>query len=335
MAIRPYRNLPNKWHIDVTLGRQARYRLVFEGTREEATIAEIQAKKKLGKEINAKTTIASFFVEYLEHVKLHSKDKTYRDKYKMLYGAIIPYFGNFYPDLITGSDIEAYQIKRKTEIKSKMAKGGSALINKEILCLSAMVLWARDKYCSDKLTEYKKLPYHRPLPIILSKEECLLFISHAEPFWKALFLCLYHAGLRKDECLSLTIDRIHLKEGYIHIRGKRDRERLIPITTRLHDVLSEYLPTVTGQLVFPNPRTGHKYTDIRRAITRIRKAAGITKRLTPHLLRHSFATHLVEGGADLGSVQELLGHSEISTTKLYTTVAYSHLVNTINKLDNR
>jgi integrase/recombinase XerD len=332
MAVRPYKNLPNKWHVDITLGRKERHMIVFEGTKDEAVLYEMHMKKKLGKAITMKTVISSFVPEYLEHVKLHQSARTYKEKRRMLYGAIIPFFGNMYPDLISRSDIELYQRTRKAEILSPSAKGGNALINKEILCLSAMVKWAVDKYCTGKLADHKRLPYQRPLPVILSKEECLRFIGQAPPFWKVLFLCLYHAGLRKEECLSLTKDKVHMKQGYIHIIGKRGRERMIPITGMLRDALREYLLTVKGNLVFANPRTGQKYTDIRKAIDRIKKYAGIGKRLTPHGLRHSFATHLLESGADLVSVQDLLGHSEISTTRLYTTVAYSHLRDAIERL---
>ena len=330
--MRPYKHIPGKWHVDITLGRKERHMIVFEGTKDEAALFEMHMKKKLGKALTMKTVISSFVPEYLEHVRLHQSPKTYKEKKRMLYGAIIPFFGNMYPDLINRSDIELYQRKRKAEILSPMAKGGNALINKEILCLSAMIRWAMDKYCTGKLADHKRLPYQRPMPVVLSKEECLRFIAHAGSFWRVLFLCLYHAGLRKEECLSLTVDKVHLNQGYIHIIGKRGRERLVPITGMLRDALAEYLPTVEGELVFVNKRTGQKYTDIRKAIDRVKKDAGIVKRVVPHGLRHSFATHLLESGADLVSVQDLLGHSEISTTRLYTTVAYSHLKDAIERL---
>ena len=118
---------------------------------------------------------------------------------------------------------------------------------------------------------------------------------------------------------------------YIRIRGKGDKERIIPMTDMLHDALvpmfDPYLRTHLKKighnvkLVFPSLRTGQKLTDIRRAIWGAMSRAGIKKRITPHMLRHSFATHLLEADKDLRTIQELLGHEEITTTQIYTHVS--------------
>ena len=148
-------------------------------------------------------------------------------------------------------------------------------------------------------------------------------------------LCQDHCGLRKEEALSLTKDRIYIGEsgGYLKVIGKGDKERIVPMTPTLRNEMREYLKGVKGELVFANGKTEEKYTDIRKAIARIKKAAKITRRLTPHMLRHSFATHLIESGAGLGSVQDLLGHSEPRTTKIYTHAAYEHYQDIVSKLD--
>jgi site-specific recombinase XerD len=115
----------------------------------------------------------------------------------------------------------------------------------------------------------------------------------------------------------------------IRIHGKGNKTRIIPMTENLHAALKTHLssseprPQGSGQdLVFPSPITGQKLTDIRRAIWGAAKRAGIRKTVTPHMLRHSFATHLLERGANLRTIQELLGHEAVTTTQIYTHVAF-------------
>ena len=350
--MKPYKERPGEWFVDVRAGREKRRQLVYKGTREEAEIMERALRAEMGRPAFRKDTINGMAEDFLQHVRLHSSDKTYKDKKRMLFSSLLGYFGNMFPDLITRSTIDAFQKKRKAEINAPIPedkqrrynRGGNASINKEVLCLAALIGWAQEHgLCNNRICEYKPLPYHRPKPVILSPEEALSMIDHAEPFWKCVFLCLYQAGMRLNEVLSLTSDRVHLdiirkgkkiiSYGAIIAKGKGDKERVIPVTERLYKALKEYLPSLETELLFPNPKTKEQYTDIRKALERARVAAGIEKRVYPHLMRHSFATHLIEGGGDLRGVQELLGHEEVTTTQFYTHVAFGHLVNTINKLE--
>ena len=147
---------------------------------------------------------------------------------------------------------------------------------------------------------------------------------------KAILEVFYATGLRVSELTELALQQIHLDAGYIVVRGKGDKERLVPIGEWANEALSEYLRDARPVLlkrgsanqVFLNHRGG-KLT--RQGVWTIIKAyalrAGIRRNLTPHMLRHSFATHLLENGADLRSLQAMLGHSNISTTQIYTHVA--------------
>ena len=221
---------------------------------------------------------------------------------------------------------------------------GNATINKELIVLSAMVKWAfKRKYCSDELTRYDKMKYLRPMPTVLSPDEALSLVDSAPVpvakgkkeslLWSTLILCLYHGGLRKDEALNLTMEQIHLDEQYILVTGNRDKERVVPMTPNLHSALTEYIEKERPKgFLFLNPRTKEPYKDVRRAVQRAKKKAGIDKAVKPHLFRHSFATHLIENGVDLGTVQDLLGHEDISTTKMYTHVAKEHLIKAIKRL---
>lgn len=337
MSIRPYKGSKERWTIDLSLGVGSRKRIVFDGTYEEAQLVYVGLLNKFNRQVKDTLSVNALAIQYLEYVKLHRSEKTFKDQKRILYSNLLLYFGSMYPDNINAIILDKYQSKRLSEIKSLSAtSGGKAMINKELMCLSALVRWAKDnRFCNEYLCKFEKQAYKRPIPETMSQAECKAFLSSAPPFWRVMFLCLYHSGLRKSEALSLTKDRVFIgdKSGYLKVMGKGRKERIVPMTPTLREEMEEYLKTVKGILVFPNARTKKEYTDIRKPIANAKKKAGITRRLTPHMLRHSFATHLIESGAGLGSVQDLLGHAEPSTTKIYTHAAYSHFEDIVSALD--
>ncbi len=150
----------------------------------------------------------------------------------------------------------------------------------------------------------------------------------------AMLEALYATGLRVSELVSLPMSALHLAEGWIKVRGKGGKERLIPLGEPAVERLQAYLTGARERLmrggrttqVFVNGRgagiTRQGFWKLLRGYTRL---AGIRKPMSPHTLRHSFATHLLERGADLRSVQQLLGHSDISTTQIYTHVLEARL----------
>lgn len=150
----------------------------------------------------------------------------------------------------------------------------------------------------------------------------------------AMLEVLYGAGLRVSELRDLRRPDLHLDEGLLRVRGKGSKERVVPIGTRATDALRRYLRGLWPELdrgesegaVFLNQH-GRPLSrmGIWKIVRRHVDAAPVEKRVTPHTLRHSFATHLLEGGADLAVVQELLGHADISTTQIYTHVDRSYL----------
>ncbi len=154
---------------------------------------------------------------------------------------------------------------------------------------------------------------------------------------RAMLEVLYATGLRVSELVNLTLANLSLTEGVLRVIGKGDKERLVPLGEVAVDYVSRYLKTarpifsradVATNAVFLSARHG-------RAMTRqgfwliikdyAKKAGILEKRLSPHVLRHAFATHLINHGADLRSVQLLLGHSNIATTQIYTHVANQRL----------
>ncbi len=195
------------------------------------------------------------------------------------------------------------------------------------------------------LLELPKLK--RALPDVLSYEEIELMLSKidlSKPEGgrnKAILETMYSCGLRVSELVNLKISCLYLDIGFIRVIGKGDKERLVPIGSsaikyiKIYlDNLRVHLPIKAGQedMLFLN-RRGHKLTRVMifLIIKELCSLAGITKNISPHSFRHSFATHLVEGGADLRAVQEMLGHESITTTEIYTHLDREFLRNTLQQ----
>jgi integrase/recombinase XerD len=151
---------------------------------------------------------------------------------------------------------------------------------------------------------------------------------------RAMLETLYGAGLRVSELVGLDVDDLDLEEGSLRVFGKGGKERDVPLGRYARDAVSAYLrrgrPALTTAhsrgALFLNQRGGRLTRQgCSRVLAAQAKRAGIAKRVTPHTLRHSFATHLLEGGADVRVVQELLGHASVATTQVYTLVTREHL----------
>lgn len=151
---------------------------------------------------------------------------------------------------------------------------------------------------------------------------------------RAMLELFYASGLRVSELVSLTLQQIDLEQGFVRVHGKGAKERIVPVGSKAVDALRVYL--AASRSWFVKARTGSQLFLSERgtALSRITlwvivkkhaKAAGIRRSVKPHLLRHSFATHLLGGGADLRAIQEMLGHANLTTTQLYTAVDQGRL----------
>ncbi len=162
---------------------------------------------------------------------------------------------------------------------------------------------------------------------------------------RAILETLYATGLRVSELVNLKLGDLHLPMNLLQTIGKGDKERIIPISDVAINWLNHYLKTTRVQLLSGKSNTEYVFLNahgrrltrqaIWQMIKKYVKQAGIKRHVTPHTLRHSFATHLLENGADLRIVQELLGHSDISTTQIYTHVSHKHLTEVYNKFHPR
>lgn len=181
------------------------------------------------------------------------------------------------------------------------------------------------------------------LPEVLSVEEIDRMIATIDLSTdlghrnRAIIETMYGCGLRVSELVSMRLTDIHRKEGFVIVTGKGNKQRLVPIGSVTLREIDNYLayrsamPLISEQNIMFLNRRGKRLTRVMvfKIVKDAAAAAGISKNISPHTLRHSFATHLVEGGADLRAVQEMLGHESITTTEIYTHIDRSYLRDTV------
>jgi integrase/recombinase XerD len=180
----------------------------------------------------------------------------------------------------------------------------------------------------------------RPLPRALSREAAVALVEAPDTTRavgvrdRAVLELLYATGMRASECLGLRVEDLNLSAGYVVCTGKGARQRLVPVGAEALAWVRRYLRDVRARQtrrrdsghLFVNPRGGRlSRQSLWTLVSRAAAAAGLRRRVSPHMLRHSFASHLLEGGADLRSVQAMLGHADISTTQIYTHLPTSAL----------
>ena len=179
--------------------------------------------------------------------------------------------------------------------------------------------------------------YHPPYLSVREIEALLDSIDTTAPPGlrdRAIIELLYGSGLRISEAINLQVREIEFDAGFIRVLGKGEKERLVPLGRPSVLAIESYLDkrpkpasTTDAKYLFLS-RFGKRYSrpGFWKLIHKRFVAAGITKQVTPHTLRHSFATHMLEGGADLRVVQEMLGHADISTTQIYTSIDRDYLI---------
>ena len=189
-----------------------------------------------------------------------------------------------------------------------------------------------------RLVEAPKLP--RRLPDILSPDEVERLLEQPDPATpiglrdRAMLELLYATGLRVSELVGLRLQGVNLEVGFVRVLGKGDKERVVPMGDQANDAIAAYLRT--GRETLTRGRASpHLFLNARgrslsrqgfwKIIKQYGRLAGIRRPITPHGLRHAFASHLLERGADLRSVQVMLGHADISTTQIYTHVTRERL----------
>ena len=235
----------------------------------------------------------------------------------------------------------------------KLAGKSSATLSRRMAAMKRFYafLFTEDEVTSDPTLNLETPRLSQKLPKFLTVKETekLLHSTRGEGILDmrdcAMLEMLYATGMRVTELVTLKIENINLEAGFIRCFGKGSKERIIPLGSYAANALQRYLmhgrarllkKTSIGSAVFLNFR-GQKLT--RQGLWKILKGrardVGIKKEISPHCIRHSFATHLLENGADLRSVQEMLGHADIATTQIYTHLTKGKLKEMYNKAHPR
>jgi integrase/recombinase XerD len=212
----------------------------------------------------------------------------------------------------------------------------------EIAALRAFYRFAEDeKLLPANIAEHLSLPRRwKRLPKALTSPEIARLLAPETPEApqslcdQAVLELAYASGLRLSELRTVRLEQLHLEAGFVNVVGKGNKERVVPVGRKAVEAIERYLSAGRPKLVTPRSpaslfltRRGTPFAPVTlwlRIKQRVRRA-GIARNVTPHMLRHSFATHLLEHGADLRVIQELLGHASISTTEVYTHVTGNRL----------
>jgi len=192
-----------------------------------------------------------------------------------------------------------------------------------------------------KLVSNPRIP--KMLPRYLSVDDVFSLIERPEGIGfitvrdRAILELLYSSGLRVSELSGLNVDDLTIRESLVKIRGKGKKERIVPVGSKAIGAFKSYLVErmlrrSRDKALFLN-RMGTRLTDrgVRRIVVKYARASAMTGHVGPHVLRHSFASHLLQGGADLRVIQELLGHASLSTTQKYTHLDITHLMDIYDK----
>lgn len=226
-------------------------------------------------------------------------------------------FVNKTPEEITEENIKEFIAKKINE----------KLSSKSIALIKAALKFYYDDVLSKNIVNIRTPKISRKLPAVLSKDEIKKMLNSTKnKKHKLVMELIYSSGLRLSECVNLKRDDLELNEGIGWVRkGKGSKDRMFILSERLKEKLERYMDKSPGEYLF-NGRNGKlSVRAIQKLVREAAKRADIKKNVSPHTLRHSFATHLLENGVDIRYIQVLLGHSSISTTELYTHISNEKL----------
>jgi integrase/recombinase XerD len=240
------------------------------------------------------------------------------------------------PDSISTETLFGYA---KSLAKQNKAE---ASINRSVVAIKMFMRFCKMMgHIEEDLTVFLESPkLWQKLPIVCSKDQVARLLNspdEKEPYYlrdRALLELLYATGTRASEAAGLRLGDVNLKIGYVRCLGKGKKERVIPLNRTAIAAANEYIERLRPNLVKPFSgdflllsRTGRALSriEIWRIVKKHARIAGLPRQMTTHTLRHCFATHLLSGGADLRSVQEMLGHVDIATTQIYTHVDQERL----------
>lgn len=288
------------------------------------------------------------YIEFCSWYKLKVSAKTFRDFESAWTAHLLPTFGALRYTQITPTQIDRF--KQSCLSKDKPLKPKT--INKLLTYLSAYIKWAsrpevnHSNKLQFKIEGFSANQTAPPPKMIPTPQEVQKLIDNLPKDNRgALCTVMYYGGLRLGDANSITRKQVNLEAGYMVVIGKGSKQRVIPLTPELKAVIEPRMKTDyyeqrgkgkrwenNTEYLWPNLRTQEPFDDIQKIIDTTCKQLGITKRITHHTLRHAFGTHMVMAGANLRSIQMLMGHSSVKTTEIYTTLVPDFLATEMLKI---
>ena len=306
-------------------GRRSIFTLPAGTTEEEARLIEGELRTRRSKyyQPSSSEKIARLIPPYIQHCEMHQSTETVRDKRSYYQHHIVPFFGHLHITDLNNSLIMAYK-KHMKEKKYRNKIISNRTISKGLNYFSAFLKWAEEDMGMSPLQplRIRKLPHVRPVPTVLSLDEVQALIMSAEKPYNTMFKTFFYLGLRNRAVRRQRWDDIDWQKHAIKTVEKGQKVKWHPLPDDLFEELRQLYIESKSEWIYPSPQNrSNPITDIRRAVRRAKKKAGIIKRVYPHLLRHSIATHLLESDVDIRQIQAFLGHSQISTTEWYAQVS--------------
>ncbi len=335
----------------------------------EAYAIEYDLKNEFNIKQKNNYTISAIWEHYLPYLRQNAaSEKTIRDKYQCFMVSLLPFFGNMMPDNITGNNIEEYKKKRLLRSPGRFRQINKELIYLSAMINWASD--TKRGLCNRRADKYDKIKIAKTVRKFLTKEQVFALLENTDKKHRLIFLTMSHAGLRIAEALGLRWKDVNLESGSIKVFGKGSKERVVPMPPLLKESFQKYKdqiltpPDVSrykegyqkrrlilanwdnfnkryaplgilddNSWCFPNYQNPENHlTDIKIAIHAAARRAGLGEWVTPHILRHSYATMLLRQGVDILKIQALLGHEDIHTTQIYAKVDFIMLQEAVNKL---
>ena len=284
-----------------------------------------------------------YFSNFFDYLK---KEKNYSDNTIVAYKKDINTFSKFCSEELNKKNISHldYKIIRNWIVKLSDSNLSPLTINRKISALSRYYdfLIKINEIKESPLKKHKRLKVQPKIIIPFSEEEVLTVIDvfHDDFEGKRNMLIiemLYSTGLRRDELINIKIDDIFFDDSLIKVRGKRNKERLVPIITTLKQSMDIYLElrnrvkTKFNNLFITSKGTKIGPSLVYRIVKKYFSKVSTKVKRSPHVLRHSFATHLLNNGADINSIKEILGHSSLASTQIYTKIKLPKIISDYQK----
>lgn len=290
--------------------------------------------------------ISELIIDFVEHLEVErGRSQKTAENYHLYMQRLVEFAGDIHVDKITAELVRKYRLWLNRYVNEAGDELSPITQSYHLIALRSFLAYCSKRSISTLTPEKIELPKVRKKQVsFLSSDETERLIEAVDTNTpqgirdRAILELLFSSGLRVSELVNLNRDHINLKRGEFMVRGKGQKDRPVFISPEASEWLATYLDTRTDTAVplfirYSGFKTGDSKGEsfrltprsVQRIVQNYAKLAGITKHVSPHTLRHSFATDLLMNGADLRSVQSMLGHSNIATTQVYTHVTDQHL----------